>query len=308
MSQTEIADSLRKYLDTPELVAGWITPQAVMLNDGTLAYTKYFKTPGGGLILRDALDVENGEYHPESPLGLVGRFERGERFVPPTLAIEAAPDVEQNQDKPVPGCYEADSSGQSLKDTQRWFHGIVGLTKTGTGYVQWKGRTIEHYSFHDPLNEERAALKLAKRCLGYEAKGFPVTGRTAAMPDIFEPAPAGTPWLNLLMHYYTFLSGADGKPAWCILALPDHHAVAVRVSNGALETRYGYETDGAFGTYNLYHEMQNEGYASCCERTQKYEDLVDVLKEIGITPQQYDSVIAAGVPERELDQTTPSTH
>lgn len=82
--KSEIAQNLQKYLDTPELVAGWITPQAVMLRDGTLAYTSYLQTGGGGLILRGALESDKDAHHvhPESVAGLIARFDAGERFLP----------------------------------------------------------------------------------------------------------------------------------------------------------------------------------------------------------------------------------
>lgn len=89
MKQTEIAANLRQYLQNPELVAGWVTPQAVMLKNGTLAYTKYFRTPNGGLILRSALGEESGKPHKESIPGLFARFDAGERYIPPALPAQS---------------------------------------------------------------------------------------------------------------------------------------------------------------------------------------------------------------------------
>lgn len=80
MGNVEIAENLRVYLDLPELVDGWITPQAIALKDGTVRYTEYFRAPGKGLILRSALESD----HPESPQGLLRRFDAGERFIPDT--------------------------------------------------------------------------------------------------------------------------------------------------------------------------------------------------------------------------------
>ena len=76
MPRNDIAEGLRPLLDTPELVDGWITSQAVALKDGTIRYTSYFSTVGGGLILREALEPS----HPESPKGLERRFNAGERY------------------------------------------------------------------------------------------------------------------------------------------------------------------------------------------------------------------------------------
>lgn len=71
-----IAVNLRPYLETPHLVDGWITPQALVLKDGNLLSTNYLKTAGGGLILREALESN----HAESPHGLRRRFDTGERL------------------------------------------------------------------------------------------------------------------------------------------------------------------------------------------------------------------------------------
>jgi hypothetical protein len=92
----EVAENLRTYLNTPELVEGWITPQALMLKNGALAATEYFKTPRGGYILRESLvndEPENyGRPHPESTAGLIARFEAGERYVPKQRPIALAAD------------------------------------------------------------------------------------------------------------------------------------------------------------------------------------------------------------------------
>lgn len=78
-----VAESLRDYLKHPGLVDGWITPDAVALKDGSVKYTKYFRTPNGGLLLRSALEPHEAE----SPQGLVRRFESGERFLPDVASV-----------------------------------------------------------------------------------------------------------------------------------------------------------------------------------------------------------------------------
>ncbi|MEX3555318.1 MAG: hypothetical protein VB131_01385 [Burkholderia gladioli] len=88
MPEHQVAENLREYLQKPELVDGWITPDAVALKDGSVKYTKYFTTPNGGLILRSALESDQ----PESPEGLVRRFEAGERFIPNAVKM---PDILQ---------------------------------------------------------------------------------------------------------------------------------------------------------------------------------------------------------------------
>ena len=36
-----------------------------------------------------------------------------------------------------------------------WLHGIEGLTREHSGYIKWRGKTVEHYSFND-ADAERA--------------------------------------------------------------------------------------------------------------------------------------------------------
>lgn len=85
MPKRQVAENLQVYLQRPELVDGWITPDAVALKDGSVMYTQYFKTPRGGLILRAALEP----HEPESPQGLFHRFEAGERFVPEAMKLQS---------------------------------------------------------------------------------------------------------------------------------------------------------------------------------------------------------------------------
>jgi len=97
----QVATNLRVYLEQPELVEGWITPQAVALRDGTIRHTQYFETPSGGLILRASLEAD----HPESEQGLVRRFRAGERYSP-IFDGNANPDSDLDADQdagPRPG-------------------------------------------------------------------------------------------------------------------------------------------------------------------------------------------------------------
>lgn len=55
--------------------------------------------------------------------------------------------------------------------TRPWFYGIEHLTKDHEGYVYWKDRQVEHYSFHDTDAERAAAEQLARACLACEARG-----------------------------------------------------------------------------------------------------------------------------------------
>lgn len=57
--------------------------------------------------------------------------------------------------------------------TRPWFHGIEHLTIDHVGYVRWRGRVVEHFSFSGPGAFERErgeAQRLAERCRDAERK------------------------------------------------------------------------------------------------------------------------------------------
>lgn len=57
-----------------------------------------------------------------------------------------------------------------------WFHGVEHLTKNHGGYVMWRGKTVEHYSFGAAEEaEEAAANHLGACCRRLERDGIGVT-------------------------------------------------------------------------------------------------------------------------------------
>lgn len=61
---------------------------------------------------------------------------------------------------------------------QHWFHGIEHLTQDGQGFINWKDRFVEHYSYHDKEEEKKAAEQLATDCRKVEELGFTPCGST----------------------------------------------------------------------------------------------------------------------------------
>ena len=49
-----------------------------------------------------------------------------------------------------------------------WFHDIEHMTRCHEGYVYWKGKQVEHYSFRNYKEEGEAVEELAQRCLHLE--------------------------------------------------------------------------------------------------------------------------------------------
>jgi hypothetical protein len=104
-------------------------------------------------------------------------------------------------------------------DSLRCLCGIPNLRQDAAGYVYWKNKSIEHYSFQSREAMCKAATALAETCLALEAKGFPVTARTVLGAG-FREAPAGTPWLEAMQSYYTLHEG-EGRYAAVFYAKTD---------------------------------------------------------------------------------------
>ena len=61
-----------------------------------------------------------------------------------------------------------------------WLHGQEHLTKYHEGFVYWRGKQVEHYSFREDRDGERAAaLELAKRCRYLDRIGLEANTKTA---------------------------------------------------------------------------------------------------------------------------------
>lgn len=60
-----------------------------------------------------------------------------------------------------------------------WLHEIEHLTIDHEGYVFWKGKEVEHYSFKNKQEEKAAAEELARRCRLLEERGQEVNTTTA---------------------------------------------------------------------------------------------------------------------------------
>ena len=56
-----------------------------------------------------------------------------------------------------------------------WYHDIEHLRKDHHGYVYWKKKKVDHYSFDKYEDAHEAALELADRCRTLEMLGIPVS-------------------------------------------------------------------------------------------------------------------------------------
>ena len=56
-----------------------------------------------------------------------------------------------------------------------WFHGVENLTIRESGYVYWRDKCVEHYSFPYSEDSRVAAIDLGKRCEHLEKKGTEIS-------------------------------------------------------------------------------------------------------------------------------------
>lgn len=53
-----------------------------------------------------------------------------------------------------------------------WFHGIEHLTQDHNGYIRWKEKIVEHYTFDNYEEEKESAEELGRRCRILESNGI----------------------------------------------------------------------------------------------------------------------------------------
>jgi hypothetical protein len=79
----------------------------------------------------------------------------------------------------------------------KWFHGHEHLTLDHEGYVDWRGKNIEHYNLSWAYTEaaEAAAAEVVRRCLALEERGLVVNTMTVVWhwPDSLDGTPEGAP-------------------------------------------------------------------------------------------------------------------
>jgi hypothetical protein len=169
-----------------------------------------------------------------SDLGLVELMVNASAF---GVSEEAEAVFESLYQRVIDGRYDASS---------QYLHGVEHLTRDHQGYILWRGRRIEHYSYRNRDDERIAAEKLGARCRSLEARDIPVTGRSAIMP-IYETMPAGSAHLPLIERLYAAFADENGLPACVIVSLPDGSARALAYQGDTLTAR-DFE-----GCYEAFH-------------------------------------------------------
>lgn len=180
-----------------------------------------------------------------------------------------------------------------------WMYGIEWLTREHSGYIAWRGKIVEHYSFSDPEKEKEAAEGLSARCRRLEENGFPVSWGTATGRTAFDDAPKGSLWVDAIANFYTAFA-ENGKCKWLVLHISEHHAVAMRIVSGEIVLRYALGDSVDSGAYSIFHALQNEGLSSIVDHLQTYNGFVAAMEEAGITPEAVTRVLAAPLPNMAI--------
>lgn len=176
----------------------------------------------------------------------------------------------------------------------QWFHDIEHMLQDHEGYVTWKGRKVEHYSYDDVDAERAAALDLAQICRSLEERCLPVTSSTVSRFSPFSDAPKGTPWVQAMLKAYTCkVDPRDpGVVSWVIFHVQDGDAIAVNARSGQPAVLFEPETPGALGSYTLYHRLDAMGMENCSGQLQSYGGFVQAMEQAGLTPVLVDELLA----------------
>ncbi len=161
---------------------------------------------------------------------------------------------------------------------KQWMYGIENLTRNHQGYILWRGKVIEHYSFNDTDRERAAAEELAARCRFLEQQGIPVSSRTTTDP-VYSTAPANGPYLPLLYQLYTIAREND-KAVGAIFNLTTGQARAMHFADGQLVCA---DFEDAFEAYHGCGFIRQN--ATCSGAFDTYAEVAALLTSGGFTPE-----------------------
>jgi hypothetical protein len=176
-----------------------------------------------------------------------------------------------------------------------WHFGIPNLLREADGYITWRGIRIEHYTHREPGKEWEDSERLAAHCRMLEEKGFPVTWRSAGCRLLYGEAPADTPWIMAMDRIYSFLKSPSGQTG-AVMAMDGNAAAAIGKEGGQIIQRWAGVDARAFGTTNLYHQLQREKYESAGVTTLHYEEFVRLMTAVGIRPEMMDAILTMPTP------------
>ena len=227
----------------------------------------------------------------DTVIEILSRTSDGELLTPPDLALTqyAANDGLTEAGEVRLAQLHADVlSGEYFKQA-KWFRGVEHMTQNHEGYVFWKGKRVEHYSYRDDKDSrdrELASLqRLAESCKHVESLGLPVTSRNALSLTLRD-AELGSPWLLAAQRYYSFFhrNGAVIGIFNRTKLQADSDSCVFSVERLADGTHRVLNHPGA---YEAFHAIQDSGAESLsCEPA--WAELVTRLTTLGMSAEALD--------------------
>lgn len=188
----------------------------------------------------------------------------------------------------------ADVTSGLYRTKHHWFQGIEHLTQDTSGYVYWKGKSVEHFDFSDKEKEADAAHSLVAKCQQLEANGFPVNSRTVLQKCCYT-AEADTPWKEALTHYYCFARSGNQVAGIFYLRHPEagDKVVSAYKAAGSIHLVYHQWASEALDA------LQKQDYASA-RTPEDYPAAVELLTATGLSAQEIEKIINANSPADRL--------
>lgn len=171
----------------------------------------------------------------------------------------------------------------SYRDPRNHFVLLGDLTKSSTGYVYYKGMSVDHYSFdrteEDRIAEQEAAAKLLASCERQLAIGTIVRG--AFFRDFEEvTAEMGVPMGRATAYSrYTFFVREDGVVAGIFYPREGEGVFSLHKENGAVVRQEFPEA------YEAFHAFQNAGWKSDLVHG-RYAVFKDLVERLGIPDEE----------------------
>lgn len=177
---------------------------------------------------------------------------------------------------------------------KQWMYGIEGLARESDGYITWRGTVVEHFSYRNIEDERNSALELAETCRSLEERGLPVTSGTAVWRDCFRDAPAGTPWVNAMLKYYSGFKNPETGNLHIIFHTNRDSVVSISVNDqGTPEMEEIENQEFESGAYLMFHRLQGRGYTKPDDEINfgTYESFVQTMESANLTPEIVDDAI-----------------
>lgn len=118
------------------------------------------------------------EYSIDQAIGVLRKTSDGDDLAPRDLAllqlVVNAGGLSNLSEAGVARWHELCKSVNEGTYVRPWFHDVENLTKNHEGYVMWRGKTVEHYSFPEDraAAEKVAAQRLGAECARLERDGI----------------------------------------------------------------------------------------------------------------------------------------